>query len=371
MKISAPMIKKQLRKMPNWKNPGPDGMHGYWLKKFTALHEKIATHLNECLRSVPEWLTEGRTVLVLKDKGKEGEVSNFRPITCLSLMWKLFKGVLTDTIYEHLERKSLLPEEQKGCRRNLRGTKDQLLTDMMILKNCRRRKTGLRMAWVDYKKAYDMVPHSWMNMFGSAENLTGVVQNSMTQWKTELTAGNQVLGEVCIKRGIFQWDSLSPLLSVLALIPLTLMSRKVKAGYSLGNGLPTINHLLFMDDLKLYGKSENQVDTLLQSVRIVSEDIRMEFGIEKCAVLVMKRGKLVKSEGIVIPGERLIRAMNDGDVDAYKYLGVLEGDEIKHTKMKRRIKKECFRRVRNILKSKLNGWNMVQAITCRVVAVVQ
>jgi len=61
----------------------------------------------------------------------------------------------------------------------------------------------------------------------------------------------------------------------------------------------------------------------------------MELGIEKCAVLVMKRRKLVKSEGIVIPGERLhdLRSLvNDGDVDAYKYLGVLEGDETKHTR---------------------------------------
>ena len=44
----------------------------------------------------------------------------------------------------------------------------------------------------------------------------------------------------------------------------------------------------------------------------------------------LRGGKLVKSEGIVIPGERLIRAMNDGVVDAYKYLGMLEGDEKKN-----------------------------------------
>ena len=97
----------------------------------------------------------------------------------------------------------------------------------------------------------------------------------------------------------------------------------------------------------------------------------MEFGIEKDAVLVTKRGKLVKSEGIVILGERLIRAMNDGDVDAYKYLRVLEGDEIKHTDKKRRIEKEYFRRVRKILKSRLNGGNMVQTINCGAVAVVR
>ena len=91
----------------------------------------------------------------------------------------------------------------------------------------------------------------------------------MSQWKTTLSAGRAVLGEVHIKRGIFQGDSLSPILFVLSLIPLTLVLRKIKMGYDLG----MVNHLLFMDDLKLYGKNENQVDSLIQSVRIVSEDM--------------------------------------------------------------------------------------------------
>ena len=85
---------------------------------------------------------------------------------------------------------------------------------------------------------------------------------------------------------------------------------------------------------------------MLQSVQVVSEDIKMEFEIEECGVLFMKMWKLVQSEGIVISGERLIRAMNDDDLDAYKYLRMLEGDEIKHNEMKRRIEMEYFRRVR-------------------------
>ena len=63
--------------------------------------------------------------------------------------------------------------------------------------------------------------------------------------------------------------------------------------------------------------------------------------------------------------------MNDGDVDGFKYPRVLEGDEIKHTDMKRRIEKEYFRSVRKILKSKLNGGNMVQAINCGAGTVVR
>ena len=161
------------------------------------------------------------------------------------------------------------------------------------------------MAWVDHKKAYDMVPHSWirkcMLMFRVAGNKTRVLDKSMDKWCTELTSCGRPLGKVNIWRGIFQGDSLSPLLFVMALIPLTLVLRKVKAGYDLAGRRRVVNHLLFMDDLKLYGKSEKQVDTLLNTVRIFSQDIGLQFGINKCAVLVLKRGKVVRCEGIEMP----------------------------------------------------------------------
>ena len=55
-----------------------------------------------------------------------------------------------------------LPVEQKGCKKKCKGTKDQLLVDKMILCNCRKRHTNQGMAWIDSKKAYDMVSHSWI-----------------------------------------------------------------------------------------------------------------------------------------------------------------------------------------------------------------
>uniref|UniRef100_A0A1X7SGU0 Reverse transcriptase domain-containing protein n=1 Tax=Amphimedon queenslandica TaxID=400682 RepID=A0A1X7SGU0_AMPQE len=58
---------------------------------------------------------------------------------------------------------------------------------------------------------------------------------------------------------------------------------------------------MFMDDLKLYGKNERQIDSLINTVQAVSEDIGMEFGIDKCGVLNLKRGKVVESDGIEMP----------------------------------------------------------------------
>ena len=91
------------------------------------------------------------------------------------------------------------------------------------------------MAWIDSKKAYDMVPHSWiikcLDLFGVAENIKSLLVDSMEKWKVMLYSGNSELGEVEIKRGIFQKDSLSLLVLVLALIPLSLILRKANAAY--------------------------------------------------------------------------------------------------------------------------------------------
>lgn len=62
----------KLKRVPNWKGPGPDGVQGYWLKNVTSPHDRMATQLNECLMqgSIPNWMTTGRSVLILKDPEK-------------------------------------------------------------------------------------------------------------------------------------------------------------------------------------------------------------------------------------------------------------------------------------------------------------
>ena len=86
-----------------------------------------------------------------------------------------------------------------------------------------------------------------------------------------------------------------------------------------------------MDDLKLFAKNEDQIDNLVNTVRIFSEDIKMEFGLPKCGVLIMKRGKVVKSEGISMPDGKMMKNIEEG---GYKYLGILEADGVKHEEMK-------------------------------------
>ena len=117
-----------------------------------------------------------------------------------------------------------------------------------------------------------------------------------------------MLGEVEIKHGIFQKDSLSPLVFVLALIPLSLILRKANAAYEFSETIEKINYLSLMDDLKLYSQSEKGLDSLVQTVCVFSEDIGMEFGIENCAKLVLEKGKTVGSVGIELPDGKVIKS---------------------------------------------------------------
>ena len=218
--------------------------------------------MNECIEvgDVPGWLVGGRTILVMKDSKKGTEVGNYRPIACLNLIWKLLTGIISDKTYDHLEENKLLPEEQKGSRRKCQGTKDQLAIDRCILQICRKRKTVLSMPWIDYKKDYDMVPHSWiittMGMVDLAANIIGLIKESVNKWKTNLYADGRLLGSVPIPRGISQDYSFSPLLFVIALLQLTHILRETGKGYQLEKNGAKVNRLFFMDDLKLYEKNE-------------------------------------------------------------------------------------------------------------------
>ena len=70
----------------------------------------------------------------------------------------------------------------------------------MILREVKMRKKNLSMAWIDYKKAYDMVPHSWILEFlealGIDEGIRKLLENSMTKWSVELTCGSETLRDV-------------------------------------------------------------------------------------------------------------------------------------------------------------------------------
>ena len=128
-------------------------------------------------------------------------------------------------------------------------------------------------------------------MYKISHKVINFIDKTMKTWRVELTAGGRSLAETKIQKSIFQGDALSPLLFIIAMMPFNHILRKYTTGYKLSRSQEKINHLMYMDDIKLFAKNEKELETLIHTVRIYSQDIGIEFGIEKCAMLVMKSGK--------------------------------------------------------------------------------
>ena len=191
----------------------------------------------------------------------------------------------------------------------------------------------------------------------------------MRMWKTTLvfkTVENTLnAGDININNGIFQGDSISPILFCVTLIP----PRKLNnTGYGYKIYDNTINHLFYMDDLKLFAKNDQQLQGLINIVKQFSDDIRMEFGLNKCAKATFFRGTLMKAKNITLDTTTIIKDLEPEE--SYKYLRVTEGDGIQHSSTREKIRKECFRRVRSILRSELNARNRIDVINSLALPVV-
>jgi hypothetical protein len=273
-------------------------------------------------------------------------------------------------IYDHCQKLNILNEEQKGCVKECFGCKEQLIIDTVIIEQARKNNRNIYTVFIDYKKAYDSVPHSWLikilKIYKINLDLINFLSHIMTFWRTtlNLSINNIKLKSepIQIKRGIYQGDSLSPLWFCLAINPLTNLLNSTGYGFNIrlnNTTLSKLNHLLYMDDIKLYASKKNHILSLLTITENFSNDIGMSFGIDKCKTQSICRGHYENLEYITKEGE-IIKNLNKGEF--YKYLGINQSNHIKHSIIKENLEKQFYLRIKSILKSKLNGNNLIKAV---------
>ena len=148
-------------------------------------------------------------------------------------------------------------------------------------------------------------------MYKISHEVINFIKKTVKTLRVELKVGGKTFAEAKIQRGIFQGDALSPLLFIIAMMPFNFILRKCTTGYKLSKSQEKINHLMYMNDVKLFAKNEKELETLIHTVRIYSQDIGMEFGIEKCAMLVMKSGKRHLTDRMELPNQDKIRTLEE------------------------------------------------------------
>ena len=242
---------------------------------------------------------------------------------------------------------------------------EQLLINKTISDEVVGFQRDLVCVWLDYKKAFDSVPHDWLleslRLAKVPELLVKAIANLTKLWATRLflscTKSSLQTDAITFKKGILQGDSLSVLLFILAVNPLSHLLKNRK-GYALGKPNErhnNISHLFFVDDLKLFAPNLDAMKHLLEIVTTFSKDICMEFGHAKCAYMVVKHGKVLTTNEELEMNGLILAPIGPNDV--YKYLGLDEAISYDGPLNKERVTKEYLRRVRKIWSSELSSVN--------------
>ncbi|KAI5718661.1 hypothetical protein M8J77_024813 [Diaphorina citri] len=380
-------VRNIVKHLHNWKAPGLDKIHNYWWKYFTSVHTHLAYHINDVIQypeKMPTFLNQGITYLKPKTNDTQNP-KNYRPITCLNTLFKIMTCIITEKVEMFVTENNIMAENQKGCKKKSRGCKEQLVIDQVICNQAKKRLKNLSVAWVDYVKAYDSVPHSWLlqvlHIYKIDPKLINFLKHSMSQWRTQLSLTLQNTSNnnnernmdnsyhfesdfIPIRRGIFQGDSWSPMWFCLSLNPLSNMLNSTNKGYSLNRNVEQkITHLLYMDDIKLYAKDKDELRSMLEITSIFSSDIEMKFGIEKCATLEVKRGKIHDQENINLTSTPMVLPTLDQSTnEMYKYLGVKQALVFNKSEAKDSVINTYTTRLKKILATSLNGANKIKGI---------
>ena len=126
-------------------------------------------------------------------------------------MYKILAPIITERAYNFLDNNNILPTEQKVCKSGSYGCKDQLLINKTLLENSRSSRKNLCTAWIDYRKVFDSIPHSWLlrvlELYKVSPTIINFLKISMAKWKTNLQLNYSEESITCenfdINSGIF------------------------------------------------------------------------------------------------------------------------------------------------------------------------
>ena len=294
-------MSKVLKKLANNKH-GRDLITGQWIKLIKPLHNQLKINMinmMEGYEDLPDWLVIAQMLLIAKNTETENP-QNYRPIAIQNSTYKLYTSLITEFIMQHATQNEIITEEQAAGKIRSWGTTDQLLTNKMIYDEIISNRRNLAVAWLDYKKAFDSVPHSWilesLKLAKVPLKIIRAIEHLMTKWRTKLSLHGEDASietdQLEYHRGIIQGDTLSLILFILSVNPLSfLLSKEEAIELTLEEQARIIMHLFFVDDLKLYAKNKEKLKALLDIVTSYTEDVGMKFGESKCAYNIIVRGK--------------------------------------------------------------------------------
>ena len=172
---------------------------------------------------LPTWLLTSKTTLLPKNTDLYIE-KNYRPLALLNIMYKIYTSCINIFLADHVWHNSIITNDQAGGQKGTWGTTEQLLINKPLLKEIKNSWRNLVTVWLNYRKAFNSIPHSWLLQALKLAKVPGSIINTIKNltkaWYTVLTLSSEAetLTTELIKflKDIFQRDSLSVMLFVLS-----------------------------------------------------------------------------------------------------------------------------------------------------------
>lgn len=367
------------KKARPWKAPGPDGIPNWVWKNLPSIRQHLFSMIMDLYLGriePPPWLSHGRAILLYK-KGDPKDPGNYRTIVCLNTAYKLCSGLIAKWTEKQIEGK--FPSEQLACRKGIWGCVEAHIIDASLTRDATdQKRRDLSVAWIDFQKAFDSVPHKYLRWIlksiGLHPAIRLLLKKLMNNWsiKYELKTIKGIVSSDAleVKNGVLQGDSLSPLLFCLCIAPISfwLNNRLPKYETSFRRGTEQAlrhNHLYFMDDLKLYSPNKPDLLEVIQEMGLLLKSIGCAMNSSKCGIAHIIR--TVGQDGPETLGDiPVIR-----DTETYKYLGIEQQTKICWDVIWDSMSEKLLARTLDIFSSKLNIRQMVTSFNTMVPSVVR
>lgn len=283
--IEESEVIEHISKLKTDKSPGPDGLCNEALKIGAPILTRHFTQLFNMIleeEKVPkQWCTSD--IILLFKKGNSLDIGNYRPISLLASIYKLFSSIILKRISDDIDRQQ--PKEQAGFRSGF-STMDHIQTLEQIIEKYREYNRPLYVAFIDYTKAFDSISHCsiWTALHQSNISykyiniLKYIYSKSTCRVKLE-TRGD----EINIERGVRQGDPLSPKLFIGVLENIfRKLEWKNKGIYINGQYL---SHLRFADDIVIIAETAKDIEEMMRSLDFESSKIGLEINVNKTKIL--------------------------------------------------------------------------------------
>ena len=334
--ISESEILAQLKKLKNNKSAGIDVVTNELLKNCPgALITIIGQYFNLILNSgfVPSDWTKGIIKPIFKNKGSpDDDPDNYRGITLLSCLGKLFTSIINKRLSYYVEATGILGEEQAGFREGY-STTDHVFTLYSIIDLYLHKKKRVYCAFVDYKKAFDLIDRTslWTKLISNGINgkVITVIYNMYNNAKSCVMNGSEKSDFFNCNIGVRQGENLSPLLFAMYLNDFELFISKHFAGLrDISKDINThlsdddvevflkLYTLLYADDTIVFAESESELQKALDAIFDYCQNWHLTVNTSKTKIVVFSRGKVRKCGNFKF-GNDSIQIVEDFD-----YLGI-------------------------------------------------